>query len=113
MNGTRLFLLGLMILASVTVAEARQYHVSPQGADTNAGTATAPLKTIQTAADRAQPGDVITVHEGTYREQVDPPRGGTSDQQRISFRQRPGRRLSSRALRSSSSGRKWRMICGW
>ena len=41
--------------------------------------AAAPFRTIQHAADLAQPGDVITVHEGVYRERISPPRGGGSD----------------------------------
>jgi hypothetical protein len=35
------------------------------------------------AAAVAQPGDVITVHAGIYRERVTPPRGGNSDSERI------------------------------
>lgn len=34
---------------------------------------------------RAYPGDVVTVHEGIYRERINPPRGGTSDEQRIVY----------------------------
>ena len=58
---------------------AAEYHVSPQGRDTNDGSASNPPKTISAAAHIAQPGDVITVGEGTYRERINPPRGGTSD----------------------------------
>ena len=46
--------------------------------NSNPGSKSAPLRTIQRAADLARPGDVITVHEGIYRERVNPPRGGTS-----------------------------------
>jgi hypothetical protein len=42
--------------------------------------------TISAAAQVAQPGDVITVHEGTYRERMTPPRGGVSDEKRIVYR---------------------------
>ena len=52
---------------------AREYHVSVKGKDTNVGSLSAPLRTIQAAADKAMPGDVITVHEGIYRERVVPP----------------------------------------
>ncbi|WP_293709855.1 right-handed parallel beta-helix repeat-containing protein [uncultured Parabacteroides sp.] len=55
---------------------AREYHVSVQGNDNNSGTLKAPFKTIDKAARVAYPGDVITVHEGTYRERIDPLRGG-------------------------------------
>jgi alpha-N-arabinofuranosidase len=63
-----------------------EYHVSVTGADTNDGSAGAPLETISAAAQQAQPGDVITVHEGTYRERIDPPRGGNSEDERIVYR---------------------------
>ncbi len=56
------------------LARAAEFHVSVAGNDRNAGTQEAPLRTIQRAADLAQPGDTITVHEGIYRERVDPPR---------------------------------------
>jgi alpha-N-arabinofuranosidase len=65
-------------------------HVSVDGDDAHPGTSSAPLRTIQKAAELAQPGGVITVHEGVYRERIDPPRGGLSDDQRIVFQAAPG-----------------------
>jgi len=44
-----------------------------------------PFKTISAAAAVALPGDTITVHAGIYREWVNPPRGGTSDENRITY----------------------------
>ena len=35
-------------------------------------------------------GDTITVHEGIYRERINPHRGGASGQKRIAFRASPG-----------------------
>lgn len=61
-------------------AFAREFHVAPEG----------PLKTISAAAALAQPGDTVTVHAGTYRERVTPPRGGESDSRRIVYRAAPG-----------------------
>lgn len=61
-------------------APARELHVSPAG----------PYRTISAAAQEAQPGDVITVHAGTYRERVTPPRGGESDAKRIVYQAAPG-----------------------
>lgn len=49
------------------------------------GTEGQPYSTIQDAANQAQPGDTVLVHEGVYRERVDPPRGGIDDQSRITF----------------------------
>jgi len=70
------------------------YHVSTTGLDTNPGSKSKPFKTISAAAAIAQPGDVITVHEGIYRERVNPPRGGESDTKRIVYQSAAGERLS-------------------
>jgi alpha-N-arabinofuranosidase len=79
----------LALLAAHTVA-AKEFHVAVQGAESNPGTQTAPLRTIQRAAELAQPGDVITVHKGIYREYVNPPRGGESDAKRVVYQAAPG-----------------------
>lgn len=78
-------LTGLTTMALATTLHATELHVATNGSDVNRGTKSAPLRTIQRAADLAQPGDVITVHAGTYRERVNPPRGGTSDRRRIVY----------------------------
>lgn len=62
-----------------------EYHVSTIGDDGNIGDALHPLRTISRAAVLARPGDVVTVHEGTYRESVDPAYGGESDSCRIVY----------------------------
>ncbi|MBL9127342.1 MAG: right-handed parallel beta-helix repeat-containing protein, partial [Verrucomicrobiales bacterium] len=87
--------LGRILLACATTwttvaGMATEWHVSPAGNDTQPGSKSAPFRTIQKAADLAQPGDVITVHAGTYRERVNPPRGGESDRRRITYRAAPG-----------------------
>ncbi len=66
-----------------------EYHVCVTGADTNPGSPQRPLRTIQAAADIAQPGDTITVHAGVYRERINPPRGGLSDERRITYQAAP------------------------
>jgi len=68
---------------------AREIHVSTTGQDTAPGTHKQPLRTINRAAQLAQPGDIVTVHAGTYREWVKPARGGTSEHQRILYRTVP------------------------
>jgi alpha-N-arabinofuranosidase len=75
-------LAALALAASVHGAE---FHVATDGSDSNSGTRKSPFRTIQRAADFAQPGDVITVHQGIYRERISPPRGGTSDKKRIVY----------------------------
>lgn len=62
------------------------YHVSAKnGNDRNDGSATKPFKTIGTASQRSKPGDIINVHEGTYREEISPAVGGSSDKMRITY----------------------------
>jgi alpha-N-arabinofuranosidase len=79
-----------LVLLSAPGLAAREHHVSVTGDDESSGSPELPLRTISAAASRAQPGDVVTVHAGTYRERVTPPRGGTSDEQRITYRAAPG-----------------------
>lgn len=54
-------------------------HVTTTGSDRADGSADAPFRTIDRAAQAAMPGDTVAVHEGVYREWVNPPRGGTVD----------------------------------
>ncbi len=88
MKTTTLAIDGRIVAAMMTFAGfagAAEIHVAATGTDTNAGSAQEPLRTIQRAADLARPGDTITVHAGTYRERVNPPRGGESDAKRITY----------------------------
>jgi hypothetical protein len=79
-----------LLVLGAQVAAAREIHVAVDGKDSNDGSASMPLQTISAAARLAQPGDVITVHAGTYRERVTPPRGGESDLRRIVYQAAPG-----------------------
>jgi len=71
----------------------REYHVSVEGDDAHDGSASRPLRTISAAARLAQGGDRVIVHEGVYRERIDPPRGGTSDRKRIVYEAAPGAKV--------------------
>ena len=82
------------------VRDRKTYHVAVTGDDANSGSASSPLKTISAAAQLAQPGDVITVHQGVYRERIDPPRGGESDKQRIVYQAAPGEKVDHHRLRT-------------
>jgi alpha-L-arabinofuranosidase len=82
-----------LLAAASLPSHAREFHVSTAGDDASDGSAANPLRTIQAAADRAQPGDVITVREGVYRERIDPPRGGESDEKRIIYQAAPGAKV--------------------
>ena len=68
----------------------KEYHVSVRGDDSADGSEANMLKTISAAARLAQPGDAITVHEGVYRERINPPRGGESGRKRIIYQAAPG-----------------------
>ncbi|HSH16008.1 MAG TPA: right-handed parallel beta-helix repeat-containing protein [Verrucomicrobiae bacterium] len=89
--------LGLLLLLlagnAVSVVVATEYHVALSGNDTDEGLFAKPFKSISAAARVAQPGDVVTVHAGTYRERVTPPRGGESDSRRIIYRAAPGEQV--------------------
>jgi len=98
--------IGLVLLAC-TVVSAREYHVSQNGDDVNNGSLSSPLKTISAAARIAQPGDHITVHEGVYRERINPPRGGTSDDKRIVYQAASGDRA---VIKGSEIIRRWKKI---
>ena len=84
----------LSILLFITLfCSAREYHVSVTGSDKNDGSATKPFKTINFAAQLAVPGDVVTVHSGTWREWINPARGGESDAKRIVYRAAAGEKV--------------------
>lgn len=82
-----------LLLLCCAAVQAKEYHVSIKGNDANEGTEKAPFRTIGKAAEYAFPGDIITVHAGTYREWVNPPRGGESDDKRIVYRAAPGEKV--------------------
>lgn len=63
-------------------AVARDWVVAidhPAADDAGPGTADQPFRSIAPAALAAQPGDVVLVHPGIYRERVMPARGGEPD----------------------------------
>ena len=64
---------------SPSLAEAREYFVSPGGDDAADGSAASPWRTIQRAADAAKAGDTVTIRGGTYREWVKPANAGRED----------------------------------
>ncbi|MFJ4698912.1 discoidin domain-containing protein [Streptomyces sp. NPDC088768] len=63
----------------------RVLHVAVNGDDSHDGSASAPYRTIDKAAQVARPGDTVSVHAGLYRETVKPARGGTDEQHRITY----------------------------
>ncbi len=97
--------LSLLFVTFVGQAVAREFHVSVNGNDRNDGSPSSPLRTISAAAQKAQPGDVVTVHEGTYRERVTPPRGGESDTRRIVYQAASGEKV---IIKGSEIVRDWK-----
>jgi len=90
---TCIWMIVFALLFPVFANAATEYHVSVQGCDANDGSASRPLKTISAAARVAQPGDVIVVDSGTYRERINPPRGGESDSKRIVYQAAKGAKV--------------------
>ena len=100
---------GSLLLSIATTLSGTEFHVATNGNDANPGTRSAPLRSIQGAAELAQPGDVITVHEGVYRERINPPRGGTSDRKRIVYRAAPGEKV---VIKGSEDINNWEQVQG-
>ncbi|QNN21939.1 xylosidase [Planctomycetales bacterium ZRK34] len=96
-----------IVLLLATPLLGAEHHVAQDGDDAHDGSAARPLRTISEAARRAQPGDVITVHEGIYRERIDPPRGGTSDDRRIVYQAAPGQNV---VIKGSEIVRGWKKV---
>jgi hypothetical protein len=66
-------------IGTVEVTHPPEIHVDPDGNDDDAGTATAPVATIQAGVERAQPGETVRVHTGEYRGPVLTRRSGEPD----------------------------------
>ena len=106
----------LLSFATNSFAEAiednddKEFHVAKDGSDANTGTVDKPFLTIQAAAYVAQPGNVITVHEGVYREWVNPPRGGTSADKPIVYRAAHG---ENAVIKGSELIKDWKRLEGY
>lgn len=89
----RNFIFSIIALLVCDIVIAKEYHVKPTGSDTADGSFERPFQTINKAAQKALPGDTITVHEGIYREWVNPLYGGTSNVKRILYRAAEGEKV--------------------
>jgi hypothetical protein len=99
----------IMMIISAYGISAKEYHVSKTGNDKNSGTTQSPFLTIQTAANIAQAGDIITVHEGIYRERITPPNSGESDSKRIVYQAAVNEKVE---IRGSEIIKGWQKIEG-
>jgi hypothetical protein len=84
-------------------------HVATTGADSADGSPNSPLRTINGAAQRAQAGDTVVVHEGVYREWVRPKRGGVGDQRRITYEAAAGEHV---VIKGSEQVTGWELLEG-
>ncbi len=92
MDKIKIVLIVFTLLVFLKV-DAKEYHVAKTGNDKNKGTSIAPFKTISAAAKIVRAGDTITVHEGIYRERVNPINGGTNNLNRIVYQAAEGEKV--------------------
>lgn len=69
------------------------YHVSKLGNDKNDGSQEAPFRSISKAAYIAEERDTVIVHEGTYREWVQPNNGAFDESGRIVYQAAEGEKV--------------------
>ncbi|MHA4895236.1 right-handed parallel beta-helix repeat-containing protein [Pedobacter sp. PWIIR3] len=83
----------LLLLLCSPVFGQRVLHVAVTGNDNGKGTPESPFRTISMAAKIARGGDEVRVHQGIYRERVDPSFGGTSNDKRVIYSAAKGERV--------------------
>ena len=100
-------LFGCFFISATTLYGA-EYSVATTGNDSNSGSQTSPFRTIQHAAEIAQPGDVITVHQGVYLRVVNF-MWGESDTKRITYQAAPGENV---VITGSEAVTNWEKVKG-
>jgi len=86
MEMKKLFVFGILfaVFFIPSVASAATYYVATNGNDSSLGSQSSPFKTIQKAANLAQPGTTIHVAPGMYAENIYATANGTASQ-RITY----------------------------
>lgn len=87
----------------------QEYHVAKNGSDNNEGTLQHPFLTINKAASVAVAGDRVVVHEGEYREWVNPKNPGLSDRRRITYQAAEGEKV---IIKGSEQIQEWTEVEG-
>jgi hypothetical protein len=87
-SAVRVVVFLVLACSTVSTAEAVEWFVAPGAA--GSGTRSSPFGSIQSALNAAQPGDVISVLDGTYAEAITTVRAG-SGSARITLRSLNGR----------------------
>ena len=108
MKTVEVFLIALLVILNFQV-EAKEYHVSVNGNDNYSGSLTEPFRTISVASKIARSGDTITVHEGIYRERVNPLNGGSNDLNRIVYQAAQGEKV---VIKGSELINNWEKVKG-
>ena len=85
------------------------YHVKKTGSDYAEGSVEAPFQSISKAAQIAEVGDTVIVHEGTYREWVKPEHSGYSPLDRITFKAAEGEHV---IIKGSEVIKTWQRLEG-
>ena len=75
----------------------------PGASDENEGTAEAPLKTINRAAQLVQAGERVLIFGGVYRELIEPQNGGTAADDMVSYEAAPGEEVIVKGSRVVAS----------
>jgi len=87
----------------------REIHVAKSGSLYGNGSLQSPYLNINQAAQVALPGDTVMVHEGVYRERVDPKIGGANDCQRITYQAANGEKV---VIKGSEEIANWELVEG-
>lgn len=86
-----------------------EYHVAKTGSDQGQGTQRDPFLSINKAASVAIAGDTVIVHEGVYREWVNPRFKGISNKRRIIYQAAEGEKV---VIKGSEHIQDWQHIEG-
>ena len=86
-----------------------EYHVAKNGSDLGKGTKQDPFLTINKAASVAVAGDTVIVHEGEYREWVNPQHPGLSEWRRITYQSAEGEKV---VIKGSEQIDTWEQLDG-
>ncbi|QNU68147.1 right-handed parallel beta-helix repeat-containing protein [Ruminiclostridium herbifermentans] len=87
----------------------KEYHVAVTGCDFAEGTKEHPFRTISRAAEVAETGDKVIVHEGEYREWVKPNHSGYSNLSRITYEAAEGEKV---VIKGSERIQNWENVGG-
>jgi len=85
-------------------------HQHPHASDQNDGAPARPFRTINAAAQAATPGTRVLIHAGTYRETVQPARGGLGPEKMISYEAYQGEEV---IIKASVEVKDFKPSVGW